>query len=84
LNAGTKKQNDSVKTWKSLTEKEISNTVLDSHLSNYDKKCAILKANNLYEDNGYTYGSAWLVEILPTEIIEEIQQLSNKFPNFYR
>lgn len=56
--------------------------------STYDAHCEALKAADLYEDRsaqwllvctskldepkGYTYGSAWLVELLPAEVEEHI------------
>ncbi len=41
----------------------------------YTKACDHLKAKGLYVDRGYTYGSAWLCEIMPDEIIAEIKAL---------
>jgi hypothetical protein len=39
----------------------------------YGEACEILKAQGLYEDRGYKYGHAWLVEPLPQEIIEQVK-----------
>jgi len=38
----------------------------------YYKVIEYLKQNDLYIDNGYKYGSAWLFEEIPAEIIAEI------------
>jgi hypothetical protein len=39
----------------------------------YVDACNVLKKEGLYVDRGYKYGSAWLLRILPEEIIEEIK-----------
>ena len=39
----------------------------------YGEACEILKGLNLYEDQGYKYGHAWLVEPLPEEIIQQVK-----------
>jgi len=38
----------------------------------YTAVCEYLKQNDLYIDNGYRYGSSWLFEEIPAEIIAEI------------
>ena len=39
----------------------------------YEKVCELLRVAGLYNDAGYVYGSAWVVEELPEPIIEEIK-----------
>lgn len=41
----------------------------------YEKACATLKEAGLYEDQGYTYGSAWLVEELPQDVIKRLGEI---------
>ena len=41
----------------------------------YDEACEYLKSINLYEDNGYKYGSSWLKEEIPTKDLNEIKKL---------
>ena len=43
--------------------------------SHYDKASAALAAVGLNPDNGYKYGSAWLKEELPAEIVAFIEGL---------
>lgn len=61
LNAGTREQNQKVK--ERLTEENYT----------YPGACIVLKNSDLYEDRGCRYGSTWLVELLPEEVIEEIK-----------
>jgi hypothetical protein len=42
---------------------------------NYELACLILRSNSLYNDNGYIYGSAWLVKIVPENVIEKLIEL---------
>jgi hypothetical protein len=49
--------------------------------TDFDKKCAYLRTVNLYVDRGYTYGSEWLVRIIPDSIVEEIKTLLNEVQN---
>ena len=41
----------------------------------YDEACRYLASINLYDDNGYRYGSAWLREELPEDVVEYVQNL---------
>lgn len=41
----------------------------------YTRACRLLKAADLYEINGYKYGHGWLVEELPSEVVEFIKGL---------
>lgn len=44
----------------------------------YDATCNALKAAGLLVDRGYTYGSAWLLERLPEEIVAEVKALCQR------
>jgi hypothetical protein len=44
----------------------------------YDEDVEFLKKKGLYVDRGYSYGSSWLVEALPTEIENKIKTLASK------
>lgn len=39
----------------------------------YKDACDVLEREGLYKDRDYKYGSAWLLRILPEEIIEEVK-----------
>lgn len=67
MNAGTEKQTAFIMEW----EKD--------HKYNYTAVCKALKKVGLYEDNGYKYGHAWLVEIIPDEVITEITAIFDKY-----
>jgi hypothetical protein len=41
----------------------------------YDSCCECLAEKNLLVDNGYRYGSAWLKEDLPQEVIDYVSAL---------
>jgi hypothetical protein len=41
--------------------------------SHYTKACEMLAAAGLNPDNGYKYGSQWLKEELPPEVVSEIE-----------
>lgn len=61
LNAGLKVQADFIKD--NLKEYDYTNA------------CNLLKDANLYEINGYKYGHGWLIEELPSEVVEFIKGL---------
>lgn len=63
MRAGTPKQEDFIREWK-LT-----------HQYDYTKACDALAEVGLLYDNGYKYGSSWLKEELPTEIIKYLFSL---------
>lgn len=42
---------------------------------NYDVQCEYLKNINLYDDDGYIYGSQWLYRAIPVDVIKEIKSL---------
>lgn len=62
MRAGTKRQTEAIKQAGSR------------HL-NYDEAVQLLMSKGLYIDNGYKYGSAWLYQPIPKEIIAEVKQL---------
>jgi|ERR1051326_1916842 hypothetical protein len=43
--------------------------------SHYDKACAHLEAKGLLLDRGYRYGSAWLSEPLPSDVVAEVESI---------
>lgn len=59
LRAGTPKQEEAVREWKRMGNKYEYETVVE-----------YLKSINLYVDNGYRYGSNWLKENVPTDVLE--------------
>lgn len=46
-------------------------------VQDYTARCRVLAVNDLLIDRGYKYGSAWLVEYLPTDVLIELAQLFN-------
>lgn len=65
LKAGTKKQ--------AQTLAKASAALLWA--DNYADACQYLKDKNILEDRGYKYGSGWLVEQIPADIIAKIKSL---------
>lgn len=65
LKAGTKKQTD-------FLSLNVERSV------DYNEKVAILKENNLYEDNGYKYGYGWLYKELKEDKIQELRNICNE------
>lgn len=61
LKAGTPKQEKFIEEWTKGNKYE------------YAKVCEALKQEGIYIDNGYKYGSKWLFEEIPQNIIEEIK-----------
>jgi len=47
-------------------------------ISNYDKAVEYLESIGLYEDRGYRYGSEWLAEKIPDEVIIGLKQIFAK------
>lgn len=41
----------------------------------YDAACSSLKEAGLQPSEGYSYGSAWLVEVLPVEVIDRVREI---------
>jgi len=62
LNAGTVKQENALKEANLIGK-------------GYDKQCEYLKSIDLYEDNGYKYGSGWLYRPIPEDDLNEIKAL---------
>lgn len=58
LTAGLPIQEDFVREWKKTNKYD------------YATVCEVLKANNLYEIDGYKYGYKWLTEEVPQEVID--------------
>jgi len=56
-----------------LALKKKDKTLL--YASNYDKAVKYLKSIGLYEDRGYKYGSDWLAERVPDEIMTRLKQI---------
>lgn len=51
--------------------------------SHYDKACAYLASKGLNPDNGYAYGSRWLHEDVPADVVDFLQSLPDdgaKYP----
>jgi hypothetical protein len=67
MQSGTRKQNKCLDDWKERPKGW-----------SYEEDCEYLKKHRLHSDKGYKYGSAWLVEILPEEVMAEIDSLCNK------
>lgn len=52
----------------------------------YSEACRVLKENNLYIDNGYRYGSSWLFEKVPDDIIRwlfELPGVGNSYTDIF-
>lgn len=60
LNAGTVKQEEALKEANLIGK-------------GYERQCEYLKDIDLYEDNGYRYGSAWLYREIPENDLNEIK-----------
>lgn len=69
MNSGTRKQRELVKALYSL--------ILPNERYDYTVACDFLAENDLLVDNGYKYGTAWLVELLPEDIIQVIEDIIN-------
>lgn len=67
MQSGTRKQNKCLDNWKERPEGW-----------SYEEDCKYLKKHHLYKDRGYKYGHSWLVELLPEDIIKEIELLCIK------
>lgn len=49
----------------------------------YDDEVTILKANDLYNDRGYKYGTGWLYMPIPQEVIEDINKTVDELNCMY-
>jgi len=54
---------------------KLVNEYLKDHDYDYKEICKYLMLRGLYEDNGYTYGSAWLYRPIPEADLKEIKEL---------
>ena len=64
MHAGTKAQEECLKHY------------FDEHRKkDYSAQCDFLEKHNLLVDNGYKYGSAWLIWEIPEEDLKEIESL---------
>jgi hypothetical protein len=64
LKAGTKLQTEALNQWRQ--ENNIKGWA-------YDQECEYLKSIGLYNDRGYMYGTGWLFQTIPSDVIEEIK-----------
>lgn len=66
MKAGTKLQTEALNKWRK--ENNIKGW-------DYDQAVEHLKSVDLYKDKGYSYGSGWLYEPIPGEVIKELKSL---------
>lgn len=59
MRAGTPKQEEAVRQWRKANKN-----------AGYKDTCEMLESINLLFDNGYKYGSKWLKEDVPAEVLE--------------
>lgn len=71
MNAGTIKQME-------LVNDHIDDDKYKNEKDWYDKAVAILEDNNLLEDDGYRFGSKWLYNPLPKDVIVFVSDFQNK------
>lgn len=64
MHAGTKKQ-----------EEALKQKFGGVDANRYDEQCEYLKSINLYNHNGYIFGSGWLKEEIPTDDLQSIKNL---------
>lgn len=64
MHSGTPSQEKAIREWESC-----------GNDYDYNKACEYLKSINLYEDNGYRYGSGWLYEPIPEDDLNLIKEL---------
>jgi hypothetical protein len=68
MRAGTPAQEAAIRTWRAA---------LPDPRRDYDygAACDYLKSLNLYDDQGYKYGHAWLFEPVPAEVLAELRAI---------
>lgn len=71
MQAGTPAQMEFVRKW---LKENFPNGYTGGE-SLYDQQCDALRAAGLYEDGGYKYGTAWLREDVPDEVIQWLAAL---------
>lgn len=59
MRAGTPKQEEAVRQWRKVNKN-----------ASYKDTCEMLESINLLVDNGYRYGSAWLKEEVPLDVLK--------------
>lgn len=76
MRAGTPKQEDAVRKWrKTATAEELRNF--------YESACKMLESIDLLIDDGYKYGSAWLKEEVPIDVLKWLFSLPGAGHTFY-
>jgi hypothetical protein len=58
-----------------IAQEEAIRAMPKSGAYNYSDACAFLKDRGLLEDNGYVYGTAWLKEKVPGDVMEFLAAL---------
>ena len=72
MHAGTEKQ-----------ELEVNNYFMKNNKKyDFDEACEYLKSINLYEDNGYRYGSSWLYREISEDDLKDIKHLLVDYYNY--
>ena len=56
-------------------EKAVNKWINQGNIYNYKNACEYLKSINLYNDNGYKYGSSWLYRPIPKKDLEIIKTI---------
>ena len=70
MKAGTPKQEEFIREWKK------------SNKYDYNSVCKALEEAGLYIDNEYRYGSKWLTEEIPEEVIKWLFELPDNKANY--
>lgn len=65
MRPGTPKQMEA------LRSREVGENAIEGYMAD----SSYLKNVDLYNDNGYEYGSAWLFEEIPAEVINELKDI---------
>ena len=66
MKAGTRAQHAALDAYKAEA---------DAFKYDFNQCCKVLAERGLQPDNGYSYGSAWLCEPVPVEVVEELCEL---------
>lgn len=64
MHAGTEAQEEAINKW-----------INQGNVYNYKNACEYLKSINLYNDNGYKYGSSWLYRPIPEKDLRIIKTI---------
>lgn len=76
MRAGTKKQEDAIREWRKTKRGSYK----------YDDACKYLSKIGLLVDNGYRYGTSWLTEEVPQDVLKWLFSLpgdGNSFDEIY-